>query len=251
MSGSLIAFTDLDFDGVDDKSDLCPSSLFSDLVDKNGCKVDSIIISSKHNFDISISNYNSEKSEYNSKSISLSYFYDDFSWSISNSYYTYKTEDYNETIQDQGDYQIDMSYTFKPIKDFKFSVNSAMIIPPSDNEYQNTDLLVGASYSYNIIDNIIFSGGLTYTFVNDTNLSNDKYDNSYSLTMGGKYTFSSSAYISSSYSQSSNLQIDDSKSVSIYLGYYFYNGIYSIFNIEKELNFNESVSNSFKIGYFF
>jgi hypothetical protein len=35
----LFAYVDSDMDGVEDKDDLCPNTLMTDLVDLNGCTI--------------------------------------------------------------------------------------------------------------------------------------------------------------------------------------------------------------------
>ena len=253
MTVSLFGFDDLDFDGVSDDKDLCPQSLFSDLVDRDGCKVASVA-KAKHNFDAYTAISTSKKSDYNylSGSIGLTYLYDKFSLSFSNSYYNFELLDYDAKIEGQGDYNIDLSYKFKLSDDISLSVTSGVVVPSSDGDNKKTDMLMTFSSSYQIVNKLSIFGGWTYNFMNDLDNKGNKYDNYQSFNMGSKYKVISKAYLSLYYSQSgSSFGDDDTKNLYLSTSYYFDNGVYALIDIGQELNDDPAISHSFKIGYFF
>ena len=70
----LLAYSDSDLDGVDDKIDLCPNTPFSDLIDINGCSIKSLV--SPHRFDViyGISNSKIESVKTTSHNLQLDYY---------------------------------------------------------------------------------------------------------------------------------------------------------------------------------
>jgi len=252
MMVSLFSFDDLDFDGVSDDKDQCPQSLFSDLVDKNGCKVSSIA-KAQHSFDIYTSIATSKRSDFNyiSSSIGLAYFYNKFSLSFSNFYYNYELLDYDASLEGQGDYSIGLSYKVKLSNDISLSLKSGALIPSYDEERKKTDIFITLSSSYQINNKLNVFGGWTYNFINDLDSENNKYDNYRSFNVGSKYKVTSNAYVSLYYSQSgSSFGDDENKNLYLSTSYYFDNGVYIVIDIGQELNDDPAISHSFKVGYF-
>ena len=252
MTVSLLGFDDLDFDGVSDDKDKCPQSLFSDLVDKYGCKVGSVA-KAIHSFDISTTISTSKRSDYNyiSGSASLAYFYDKFSLSFSNSYYSFELLDYDITFEGQSDYTASLSYKFKLSDDISLSVQSGAIIPSKNEDNKKTDMFMTFSSSYQVVNSLSIFGGWTYKFINDIDSDDNKYNNYQSFNVGSKYKIISKAYLSLYYSQSGSSFDGDTKNLYLSTNYYFDNGLYTTIDIGQELNDDPAISHSFKIGYFF
>ena len=255
MAGSLFGFDDLDFDGVSDDKDLCPQSLFSDLVDKYGCKVSSVLLKKSHNFDISTEISNTRGDDYNhiANYIGLTYFYSNISLSFSSSYYQYELLDYDASFEGQGDYALYLKYKLNLSNNVNLNIKSGANIPSSDGDDKKTDIFVSLSSSYPIVNKLSVFGELTYTFMNDVDSELIKYNNYHSFEVGSKYKITSSISSSLSYSQSASSVEDGEDTKALYLStnYVFDNGVYSLINIGQELNDNPSISHSFKVGYFF
>ena len=255
MMGCLFGFDDLDFDGVSDQEDQCPQSLFSDLVDKYGCKVSSVLLKESHNFDIhtEISNAKGDDYNYISNSIGLAYFYRNMALYFSSSYYQYELLDYDASSEGQGDYTLSFKYKYKLNNNINLNMKSGANIPSSNEDNKKTDIFVSLSSGYQIVNKLSVSGEFTYTFMNDVDSKGVKYNNYYSFDVASKYKITSNISSSLSYSQSSSSVEDEEDTKALYLStsYFFDNGVYSLINIGQELNDNPSISHSFKIGYFF
>ncbi len=92
-SSLLFGFSDSDLDGVDDSLDRCPNTPISDIVDKNGCSVKSVIIDQGVDliFGLSFSqlNYRANRRESTeTKIVQIDYYREDFTLEFQTSYYS-------------------------------------------------------------------------------------------------------------------------------------------------------------------
>lgn len=234
---------------MSDDKDKCPQSLFSDLVDKYGCKVSTIKTKATHNFDIStaLSQTKGDDYRYISSSIGLTYFYSNFALSFSNSYYEYELLDYDASIKGQGDYILSLKYKINLNKDMDIYIKSGATIASEDYENKNIDIFLNISSNYNVFGKLSVFTGWTYTFMNNNG------NNYYSFNLGNKYKITPSTHISFGYSQTSpSLEDDDEvKLLDLSTSYFFQNGIYSSLAISQELKDNPSSSTALSLGYFF
>ena len=84
------AFLDDDMDGVANEDDRCPNSALTDIVDASGCEIEKVTFKKEHHFDISLGYGYSrvdENSSQDAQSLSLGYYYGDFSARVYTSNY--------------------------------------------------------------------------------------------------------------------------------------------------------------------
>lgn len=109
---------DWDWDGVDDKYDKCPQSQFSDLVDKNGCRIAST--KSEHHYDVILGVSQLKNDEYDNTtgSLQLDYYYRDLALSLATSQYDYQSSTNDFSDDGQNDYYLSARYKIKRSEDF-------------------------------------------------------------------------------------------------------------------------------------
>ncbi len=250
---SILAYNDLDLDGVEDLQDKCPNSLITDLVDKDGCKIDSV--EALHHFDIITGvKYTKIKSKtyrtstsISVKTLKLDYYYKDFSFSVSSAK--------GDSIYD--DTYISAKYSYKYNGFIKFTTSLNLILPTYKNYLNNnlTDYGVAQSVIYKENKLSLF-GAYGYTVINDKDKKKFglyyKNKNSYTLGIGydikpNFYTSISLSYIDSIYRNRNNTinknlfllySIDD-------------NWFSSISYLRVEADRYNSDATSFKIGYYY
>jgi len=257
---SLHAYDDYDLDGVEDKSDKCPNTLLSELVNSDGCPIKNL--GSYHHFDVIYgfdfyqTTYETlENSDTLSQSLQLDYYYKNFSAQLSSSYYNSTTASFNNSgINDSfaGVY-----YKLDSNNNLNIRLGLGAIIPTYDSELNNnnTDYMGSINLSY-IYNNINIFGAYSYTLVNDDDIveSGVLYQNSNSYTLGLGFYPRDNLYISGAYSSSD----------SIYKGIQTIEtaSVYGLYNINKNwfatLNYayglSESASDNFaslRLGYYF
>lgn len=258
---STLAFAlDSDLDGVEDSNDKCPNSVFTDLVDKDGCKVDSTI--SNHHFDIILGYSQSKESQsnttsgykYSSKLVNLDYYYKKLSLSLSLSDYNY--DNYSNSNNGFNDLYINAKYKFALSKSLSFQVGPGVIIPSASSETNKIDYSLSASLNWRAYEDLsIFTGG-SYNFIGDQNSTAtiDIYQNS-TLYYGGIGTYpTTNSYLSLSYSNVSSIYVGSANKETLYLSgsYNFTNHYFTIVRYGHGLN-DAAADNyiSMQIGYFF
>jgi len=264
---TLFAYVDSDFDGVDDSSDRCPNTPFMELVDINGCTTKSLVPPSS--LDIIIGGSYSD-SDYQTisqtdtlvSSIQIDYYYKNFSFQASTSYFKTKGSGY----QAKGMYDsfVGSSYQFDLVKDLSLKVGGGVILPTYKTSLNNnkTDYVGSLNFSYTLNKFSIF-GGYSYTIINDkditiiynTNtLQNIKYKNTNSFNGGIGYYIAQNLYANVSYSSSNSIYVTskDIQTASIYTYYSIDEHWFSTFSYARGVSKSASKNYlSWRLGYFF
>ncbi|EDZ63775.1 hypothetical protein SMGD1_1583 [Sulfurimonas gotlandica GD1] len=260
ISISLIAYSDYDMDGVDDKTDKCPNTPFSDLVNTSGCTVKSL--ESPHHFDIIFGiNYSQtsyetlENSDTISQSLQIDYYYKNFSLQASTSYYNSQSATYNNS--GTNDSFLGAYYKLNPADNLTLRLGAGAIIPTykSDLNNNNTDLTASASLSYMMKNANIF-GGYSYTVVNDDDIvaENVAYQNTSSYNFGLGFYPTSKIYISGAYNSSDSIykNVETINTVSINAFYNIDAHWFTTLNYAYGLSDTASDNYaSLRVGYYF
>ena len=259
---ALFAYDDFDMDGVDDLHDKCPNTLFSDLVDINGCTIQSL--QTPYHFDIIVgidyaqTDYRTtEKTNIYSSSIQVDYYYKDFSFQASSSYFSSNSSSYKE--KGLNDSTLALYYNTIAFTNFNIKVGAGVILPTFKTSLNNnsTDYMINLNLSYQLKDFTYF-GGYNYIQINDDDINTDELTISYqdiqAYNFGLGYYPSNKMYTSISFNNSKSLysNIEDIKVASLYLYYSLNENYFSTFSYAYGLS--DSASNhsaSFKIGYYF
>jgi len=267
FSINLLAYTDSDFDGVEDSLDICPNTPFTELVDMKGCAIKSLV--SPHHFDVVVgasysdSDYQTlNKTDTLASSLQVDYYYKNFSLQASTSYFTTEGDSYS----DNGLYDsfVGASYQFKPSDSLSLRVGIGAILPTYDTSLNNnnTDYSASLNISYNVDDISIFAG-YSYTMINDDNVavvdlngtSTDIiYQDSGAYSAGLGYYFTDKLYLSGSYNVSNSIYVgvEDIETASIYGYYSIDENWFTNFSYAKGLSDTASKNYaSVRLGYFF
>jgi len=238
LSINLYAYTDSDMDGVDDSVDRCPNTLLTDLVDLSGCTTKSLV--SSHSYDIIIG-LNYSDSDYRNlnatdtlaSSFQVDYYYKQFSFQASTSYFTAESSEYS----DNGFYDsfLGASYRLDTVDNLFISLNAGIILPTYDNELNNNniDYTTSINISY-ALKNVNLFGGYAYTLVNDDDVTvvvdsvdyTYLYQNTNSYNAGIGYYLSDKLYMSVSYSTGDSIYNEEEEVESV--------SFYSYYSIDKD-----------------
>ncbi len=250
LSVSLIAYSDMDMDGVADKDDQCPNTSLTELVDLRGCTIKNL--KSPHHFDLSFgtTHINSSDIKIDTTSLQADYYYKKISLELSTSYFN-KTI-YGSKKSGWNDTYINGYYQLRPIKKLLIRFGGGVSLPTYNARNNKIDYTLASylTYSYNKLS--IF-GGLGYTFIgdNDSNITN--YNNTSFYNIGLGYYFTNSLYSNISYNNSSSIynSVENIETFSIY-GYYKINKHWFM-NISyrdglSDIAMNRSIG--IKVGYY-
>ena len=226
-------FIDIDLDGVEDSKDLCPNSKITDIVDKNGCVIETLNFKEKPHIDILLGYSIKEYSNYTSK--------------YANLYFTYSYKDYafNLYLTDDKDNDIETSISYKLSRDnIIYTFTSGLYIPTtSDNR---VDYFTRLNMTYlNSISTIFLD--LEYDFMQDINSKNG-----YIISFGVGKNLTNNIYSSISYRYISSIYQDSSNEK--YLSFTFNYNIDSNWYISSSLDIGLNSSSikravDFNIGY--
>jgi len=256
---SLSAYSDYDIDGVDDKIDQCPNTPFSDLVDLKGCSITSL--ANLHHFDIVFGVDNSqvnyatlEKSDTVTQSLQLDYYYKNFSFQASSSYYNSKST--TSTNSGLNDSYLGAYYTLKPNNKLSIRLGVGIILPTYDDELNNNNTDYTASMNLNyLLGDVNLFAGYGYTVVTDDDIVNTiTYQNTNAFNAGLGFYPSKNLYMSGSYNSSDSIYegVDKINTASIYL---FYNIDKNWFtNLTYAYGLSDTASDhsvSLRLGYYF
>jgi len=266
LSINLFAYTDSDFDGVEDSVDRCPNTPFSELVDISGCTTKSLI--SPHHYDIIVgasysdSDYQTlNQTDTLSSTIQVDYYYKNFSLQASTSYFTTSGDEFS----DNGFYDsyLGTSYQFKPLDSLTLRVGAGVLLPTYETSLNNnnTDYVGSLNISYNLDDVSLF-GGYSYTVINDDDVvltdgvttTEIVYEDSVAYSAGVGYYFTSAIYVSGSYNVSSSIYsgIEDIQTASVYGYYSIDRNWFSTLSYAKGISDSASKNYlSLRLGYFF
>jgi len=272
FSTALLAYSDMDMDGVADSIDKCPNTPLTDLVDINGCTKKTLKVSQKTNshFDIIIgANYvgsnfvSAPATDTYSSSLQLDYYYKDFSLQASTSYYDTVSDDYSEN--GMNDSFIGAAYNFHPAKALTLRVGAGALLPTYDTSLNNnnTDYVGSLNASYILGKANVFAG-YVFTKVNDddvvVSINNGaesysvlyKDTNAYSVGLG--YYLTNKLYISGAYNQTESIykSVKDAKTVSAYAYYSIDHNWFMNFSYAYGLSDSASDNAaSVRLGYYF
>ena len=207
LSAALFAYTDNDMDGVDDATDRCPHTPLNELVNEEGCTVQSL--GSKAHYDVvfglgySQLNYVSNtKDDTLTTSVQGDYVKGNFSAQVAASRFSSSTESGMNDILAAGYYQL-------PIDDhLSIKLGGGVLLPTYDSGYGNeaTDYLGSISVSYLISPEVGLIGGYTHTVVNDDNVPGVLYyHDTDAFFLGANYMVDEKLAIGASYQSSDSI----------------------------------------------
>jgi hypothetical protein len=254
-SNLLLAYSDWDGDGVEDKNDKCHDSKISDIVDNTGCKVTST--KSEHHFDIllGISTLNNDEYDNTATTLQLDYYYQDFSFTLSSSQFDFEsvTSEYSE--DGQNDYYLSSKYRVKHSEKFTSYFRVGAIIP-SDNEisHNKTDYFISKSLNYQLNKDWDFYAGVSYTFVGDEDTDTTEYQNSFGRYLGVSYKPITDTTLSLSLSRNASIYTNEEDIEFVYFtgSYNFTKNWFAILSLGQEFNDEDKDSySSFQVGYYF
>jgi len=207
------AFLDDDLDGVANEDDRCPNSALTDIVDADGCAVEKVTFKKEHHFDISVGYLYAKvdaNSSQNAKSLSVGYYYGDFSaWLY--------TSDYNLQSGESGidDTTLALYYRWKQ-PTYTFKAGAGGYIPTESQNGNNTDYFVTARVVYyaGFYD---IAAEYQHTFMQD-----DATTDSDRLTLSTGYAFTPKSYASLSYTEQSSIYEEEAnlRTLSLYVNHF-------------------------------
>jgi predicted porin len=269
-SSSLMAYSDLDMDGVADSVDQCPNTPLTDLVDIKGCSIKKLQVKqSASHYDVIVganysgSNYVSTPSTSTySGSLQVDYYYKDFSLQASTSYYETDSDDYSDN--GLNDSFVGMAYNLHPLKALTVRLGVGAILPTYDTSLNNnnTDYTASANVSYALGKVNVFAGYI-YTRINDDDvtvtLSDGSqysyiYNDTNAYSIGAGYYITNKFYLSGAYNSTESIYegVENADTVSAYAYYsidahWFMNGSYA-YGLSDSASDNAL---SIKLGYYF
>lgn len=262
LSTGLLAYSDADMDGVEDRADKCPNTSLMDLVDINGCSKESLI--SNNHFDIIVgasyaeSDYKSlNTTDTLSSTLQVDYYHKNFSIQASTAYFTTDGSGYRDSgMQDS---YLGASYQFKPSDSLSLRVGAVAILPTYDSALNNnnTDYSGSLNLSYSL-NNLNIFGGYIYTLINDDDtVSNGtpiNYQNTNAYNIGLGYYFTKKLYVSGAYNSSMSIykDVDDINTASVYTYYSIDEHWFTTFNYAYGISDTASKNYAaLRLGYFF
>jgi len=246
----LIAYVDVDLDGVDDSVDRCPNSSFDTLVDKYGCSLDKVLpgklilqIGSDTSFnqiDDTISNLN----------LYANYMIDTWNFSLANSNY-YVTNLSNDIAE--NNLYLTAGYTYTKAKTrTRFSLGTKFDLSDREDGKRDNDLYASVNFEYFFTakQNLFFY--YSYTLSGDSNTID--YENFQTLSLGYGYTITEQWYSALSYNFSQNYypDTDDYQALSWFNSYRFNNTYYATLNYAHtfdDISYSHIVT--FSLGVYF
>lgn len=187
------AYTDSDFDGVEDAHDLCPQTPLSDLVNTDGCVVKSI--GNKITYDLiagigySQINYASqEPSDTLSNSLQADVYAG--SWWIQGIVSHYQSNNGIDSQSGLEDTSINLMYRLTPTEKLTVTTGIGLVLPTYQSGYNNeaTDYTASIDVHYAINKSFLLFAGTSYTWVNDRDVSQESYQNTFGVHTGVAYT---------------------------------------------------------------
>lgn len=225
MTTSSYAYVDSDFDGVEDAYDLCPQTPLSDLVDADGCMIKST--GNKISYDLVLGmgysqiNYASqEPSDTLSSSLQADIYTGKWWFQLVASHY--KSDDGVESKSGLEDTSMALMYRFSTTEKLSITTGVGLILPTYESTYNNEATDYTASVDLNYLLNSKFSLflGSNYTWVNDRDVTVEKYQNSSGFYAGLKYVQpSEKSALSAAYYQNESIYASTQTIKYLSLGY--------------------------------
>ncbi|MDK9692837.1 MAG: transporter [Sulfurimonas sp.] len=236
MTTSSYAYVDSDFDGVEDAYDLCPQTPLSDLVDADGCMIKSTETEISYDlvFGMGYSQINyasQEPSDTLSSSLQADIYTGRWWFQLVASHY--KSDDGVESKSGLEDTSVSIMYRFTPTEKLSITTGVGLILPTYKSTYNNeeTDYMASVDLDYDLNSRFSLFFGSNYTLVNDSDVTEEKYQNSYGFYAGAKY-------------------IQPSKKSALSAAYYQNESIYTSTQTIKylSLGYTYMIDNSWNIG---
>lgn len=213
ISTTLLGYTDSDMDGVEDSNDKCPQTLFSDLVDLDGCAIKST--QTTLHYDLMIAE---EYSKINYASLQYSdtwttlleadVYLKNWMFQGITSYYHSNTSDaapngWNDTI-------LNIFYRVTPSEKLTLYPGIGVVIPTYKSGYNNeaVDYTALINFQFEIDSTKYLFGGYSYTLVNDRDVMKVSYQNTQMFQMGTGYQLTPKSTVSLSYNQNDSIYQD-------------------------------------------
>lgn len=221
----LHAYSDADWDGVEDRFDRCPQTPLSDLVNLEGCttlKTQSALhYSLISGIGYSQVNYASqEKADTTNISLEANIYYNNWQLQGVISRYSSDTGTTNETGME--DSVLNLLYQWPLSEQMTITPGIGIIFPTYKSGYENesTDYSAMLSVEYQFSPTIYGFGGYTYTWVNDTDTPIVKYQNNNSFYAGLGYVAKSGQEWNCHYNSNKTIYRDSESSRSIGIGFF-------------------------------
>jgi len=224
ISTSLFGYTDSDMDGVEDAYDKCPQTLFSDLVDLNGCTIQST--QNSLHFDLifaeEYSKINYASQEY-SNTWTTSFEADIYlkNW-IFQGFTSYYRSDLSDAMANGwNDTLINVLYRITPTEKLTLYPGIGIVLPTYKSSYGNeaVDYTALLNLQYKIDSTKYLFGGYSHTWVNDKDVAKATYQNTQMFQAGFGYQLTPKSTLSISYNQNDTIYQDIESVKSIHAGY--------------------------------
>jgi hypothetical protein len=249
----LMAYSDSDFDGVADEHDLCPQSSMLDIVDKNGCRIEKLVVPTSNHFDLifglSRLKMATTNKSYLNESLQIDYYHNNL---------TLQLQSANYQKDGLGDTALSLFYRLNPTKDLSLTLGASLIFPTYDGDFDNNNIDYKLSTTLNYQwDMWSLFLGISHTIVNDDDINSSEYkilyQNAQNLYLGiGRY-LSSKLYSSIIYSDNTGSYQggEHLKNLSLYNHYMIDAHWFSRFGYLRGLNDSSSDQLYLNIGYYF
>lgn len=208
LAVNVFAYSDADMDGVEDSQDRCPNTFINELVNAQGCTIQSL----ENHYDLIVGggysqlNYASNtKDDTFTTTVQADYYNQNFSAQILASRYTSKNDSgMNDTLI-AGYYQIPLS---DPLS---MKLGGGILLPTYETGYNNeaADYMGSIGFTFLINPRAAVVGGYSYTFVNDHNVPRVlNYQNTQAYYLGVDYLIDSKLSIGGVYHNSESIYSD-------------------------------------------
>jgi opacity protein-like surface antigen len=224
VSTSLFGYTDSDMDGVEDSYDKCPQTLFSDLVDLEGCTIQST--QKTIHYDLMIAE---EYSKINYASMQYSdtwttLFEADIyvkNWIFQGTTSYYRSNSTDTSPDGWNDTMLNIFYRITPTEKITLYPGVGVVIPTYKSGYNNeaVDYTALITMQYEIDSAKYLFGGYSYTWVNDRDVMKISYQNTQMFQVGIGYQFTPKSTFSLSYNQNDSIYHDIKTIQTVSAGY--------------------------------
>jgi hypothetical protein len=223
---SLWSYIDSDIDGVEDADDRCPQTPLSDLVDRDGCAIQST--GKRLQYDIIVGggysqiNYASQESADTMTSLLQADVYAG-KWWLQGSTSYYRSSIGNTTESGWEDTQITLYYQFTPNEKLTLYSGLGIVLPTYRSGYANeaADYAVSVDFRYALTTNTTLFGSYSHTWVNDSDTPEMAYQNTQAFRLGGGYILSPKSSFTLSYNQTDSIYATTESIRGIGLGYFY------------------------------
>lgn len=163
---------DSDFDGVDDSLDRCPGTLFSDLVDANGCTTQTLYTQTDYDIIVGANFSTMNTTTLKNTATTTTTFQADLyrgnvSAQLLTSYFSSEagTTGWNDTL-------LNLFYTLKASEELLVQTGVGAVLPTYSTGYGNEaiDYRGSIAMQYTLQPQLNLFGGYSYTLVNDTDV---------------------------------------------------------------------------------